>query len=435
VSGAINTTGGLRVSPSATTTTSTNSYLLDNPLYIRSDTYHGLIYGNNLTAKSLGIDGPFLFGYGGGVLGTTATRTAGVLYWNSASQVGIGIAPTYNLDVSGNCRLGGTGNSALIGSSTGLLVQGYAGADCYIRTNGGAGTQTGGIYFGAGATNTVYFSSTGSLSNASTTSNNIGGVILNNSVISSPAATNLQITTPVGYNLTINPVNQLIMSGNVASLTSGTTITLNACNAGNGIIMQSNGTTLMQLDPASSYVYVSNAFCVNKATSGSGSGNFVVAGLSYLPYITASGVNTNPVQIQTGLILSNGYRPLYQNVSSSSAITPSASTYGTHYYITNSAVTGITIPAPTFGADLDGYWVFRNATGSYLSITVTWPTSYYPSVGGTLTTMSPSPSTNLIPIAPQNSITIMFVYTSGVVGNYCAATAGTASGSNLYAVF
>jgi hypothetical protein len=96
--------------------------------------------------------------------------------------VGIGTnAPGYTLDVSGNCRLGGTGgNSALIGSSTGLFVQGYAGGDCYIRTNGGAGTQTGGIYFGAGATNTMYFSSAGSLSNASTTSNNIGGVRLSN---------------------------------------------------------------------------------------------------------------------------------------------------------------------------------------------------------------------------------------------------------------
>jgi hypothetical protein len=77
--------------------------------------------------------------------------------------------------------VGGTGNSAIIGSSTGLMIQGYAGTDCYIRTNGGSGTQTGGIYFGAGATNTMYFSSTGALSNASTTSNSIGGVVISNS--------------------------------------------------------------------------------------------------------------------------------------------------------------------------------------------------------------------------------------------------------------
>jgi hypothetical protein len=242
VGGTINTSGGLRVSPSATTTTSTNSFLLDNPLYIRSDTNHGLIYGNNLTAKSVGVDGPFLFGYAGGALGTTGgTGTKGVLYWNVNSQVGINTTtPATTLDVNG------------------------------------------------------------------------------------------------------------------------------------------------------------------------------------------------------GVTIRNGFRPLYNYFTGSGPITPAITSYGTNYYIINSAVTGITIPAPIIVADTNAYWVFRNATGSYLSITVTWPTQYYPTVGGTLTTFSPavSPTTSFIPIPPQNAITIMFAWTSGGnQGSYCFAGPGTGVSSNIYAVF
>jgi len=91
-----------------------------------------------------------------------------------------------------------------------------------------------------------------------------GGVIMNNSVISSPAATDLQITTPAGYNLTINPVNQLIMSGNAVSLTSSTNTTLNIATGCNWIF---NNSTVQVLNIAASG-NISNATATSNRIGG-----------------------------------------------------------------------------------------------------------------------------------------------------------------------
>jgi hypothetical protein len=119
------------------------------------------------------------------------------------------------------------------------------------------------------------------------------------------------------------------------------------------------------------------------------------------------------------LTLSNGYRPLYSNVTGTS-LSPITTTYGTHYYITNAAFSAVTIPVPNTTNDLNAYWVFRNATGTYLSITYTWPT-----IG-----VAASPTTNVLTIPPANTIAVMFVYTGGGGGNY-----GSYSGSFYWAVF
>jgi hypothetical protein len=183
-------------------------------------------------------------------------------------------------------------------------------------------------------------------------------------VISSPAATNLQITTPAGYNLTINPVNQLIMSGNVVSLTSGTTMgfatTTANCN-------------------------------ISFTTAGTGG-----VGINITP-VTALDVNG-------GVTIRNGYRPTYSNVSSGTSLTINANTYGTHFNITTSALTGITLPTVTGSTDSNAYWVFRNNTAGYLSITFTYTTSgtTYP--------------TNPVTIPPANSLTMMVTYPSSVLG-------------------
>jgi hypothetical protein len=49
----------------------------------------------------------------------------------------------------------------------------------------------------------------------------------------------------------------------------------------------------------------------------------------------------------------------------------STSTYGTYYYITNSGFNALTLPTTTAGSVVGSYWVLRNNTSTYLSVTVT----------------------------------------------------------------
>jgi hypothetical protein len=88
----------------------------DHELLLRanSDRNHGLgWYGTGKLFGSLNLDGPALYGYSGGVLGTmnSGTSTNAVLYWNSAGNVGIGTtAPDAKLSVNGTASKPGGGS-------------------------------------------------------------------------------------------------------------------------------------------------------------------------------------------------------------------------------------------------------------------------------------------------------------------------------------
>lgn len=76
----------------------TNVYMNDHPIYLRGtqapDHNHGLAYNGNGITNFVGnyqIDGPVLFGYGGGVLGTRNGSDRGVVVWNGA---GVTVAGT-----------------------------------------------------------------------------------------------------------------------------------------------------------------------------------------------------------------------------------------------------------------------------------------------------------------------------------------------------
>ena len=45
----------------------------DNPIRIRADSYHVLVFGGGSGTYNVGVDGPYLVGYGGGALGTSGT--------------------------------------------------------------------------------------------------------------------------------------------------------------------------------------------------------------------------------------------------------------------------------------------------------------------------------------------------------------------------
>ena len=81
----------------------------DNAIYLRgtTDVNHGLVYAN-INAS----DGPRLFGFAGGLLGTSNGTNA--LYWNNAGNVsiGTGATPAYNLEIGGSFGFGnGTAGS------------------------------------------------------------------------------------------------------------------------------------------------------------------------------------------------------------------------------------------------------------------------------------------------------------------------------------
>ncbi len=97
-----------------TLTVSGHGRLNEQTLYLRSgsDLNHGLgWYGAGKPYGALSLDGPALFGYSGGVLGTvnSGSSTNVVLYWNNSGNVGIGTnAPNQKLVVAGNIYATGT---------------------------------------------------------------------------------------------------------------------------------------------------------------------------------------------------------------------------------------------------------------------------------------------------------------------------------------
>ena len=114
--------------------------------------------------------------------------------------------------------------------------------------------------------------------------------------------------------------------------------------------------------------------------------------------------NSSLLSVNGGLVLSNGFRPLFSNASSGNSFTAGA--YGTHYNITSTFASGqgITIPAINPSVDSNVYWVFRNNTSGYMPITFTYTTT-----GVTF-------PTNPVTIPPANSVMLMVTYPSSVLG-------------------
>jgi len=110
------------------------------------------------------------------------------------------------------------------------------------------------------------------------------------------------------------------------------------------------------------------------------------------------------LDVNGGVTIRNGYRPSYSNVSSGTSFTVPSTAYGTHFNITASSITGITLPTVVGSTDSNAYWVFRNNTAGYLSITFTY------------TTAGTTYPTNPVTIPPANSLTMMVTFPSSVLG-------------------
>jgi hypothetical protein len=128
-----------------------------------------------------------------------------------------------------------------------------------------------------------------------------------------------------------------------------------------------------------------------------------IANTGYIGIATTTPVTQ--LDVNGGVTIRNGYRPLYSNVTTSN-LTVAANSYGTHFNLTNSAFSTMTLPTITWANDSNGYWVFRNNTSTYLSVTITY------------TTAGTTAPTNPVVIPPANSTTIMVTYPGASTSNY-----------------
>ncbi len=128
------------------------------------------------------------------------------------------------------------------------------------------------------------------------------------------------------------------------------------------------------------------------------------------PTTTGVGINTTTpataLDVNGGITIRNGYRPLYSNVASGTSLTVAANAYGMHFNITTTALSAITLPTIVWATDSNAYWVFRNNTSSYLPITFTYT--------GTYTTAPANP----VVIPPANSVTMLMSFPGGTTSNY-----------------
>jgi hypothetical protein len=112
------------------------------------------------------------------------------------------------------------------------------------------------------------------------------------------------------------------------------------------------------------------------------------------------------LQVGGALTINNCYRPLYSNVTVSS-YNATGIAYGYHFNITHSGFSQVQMGSVNFTTDSNAYYVFRNNTGTYLSVTF-----LYSNAGSSF-------PTNPVIIPPANSVTMMITNTgSGGASNY-----------------
>jgi hypothetical protein len=79
------------------------------------------------------------------------------------------------------------------------------------------------------------------------------------------------------------------------------------------------------------------------------------------------GTISNPITLRAPVFS----RLVVQDISAVNTVTAATSNSGTHYSITTSAFSNITLPMSTLAAEGGAFWVFRNNTGGFLNITLT----------------------------------------------------------------
>ena len=119
---------------------------------------------------------------------------------------------------------------------------------------------------------------------------------------------------------------------------------------------------------------------------------FVDSGNNAQPFLSARRANVPTPPGPAGPAgAGGGISPISVTETSGTSLTLASSNYNSFFYLTNAGFNAVTLPASTATTAAGNYWTLRNATQSYLSITLT----------NTLTLTSP------LAIPPENSATLV----------------------------
>ena len=238
------------------------TYLNDTPLYIRqNDQNHGICYGLGTVTptKNVGVDGPYVFGYSGGALGTTNGGNKLALKWNTSGVVTLPYPPI----MSGNSITPGT---IPVNAINGTVITASS-------NNAFTGTNTFSTRIG---TNGILDTSTISGLNL-----NMTGIITSSGTITSTGLIASGINSGIGY-VDLQP-GITDHSGYVEFKTS------NGTRLGYIGYAQFNNTT--QLGTGNMQIYAENGTTSIDINKLSVSGTLTVPGLSYFTNTTSVGTN------------------------------------------------------------------------------------------------------------------------------------------------
>ena len=386
--------------------------------------------GGNATANT-GSGG----GGGGGGFGNTSggNGAAGIIVIAYlASQ-----APTtaYSFTMTGNALLSSSNGSTplTVYGPTFLCNDGETFRSQYnnavVRTRNDYGSY-GNIYMNGYFTvgqagtdnNTIFFSVPSDTGQSAWYSNGVGGFLIGCN--SHTYATQSLVVKGRAENITGNGLGAVLIDYPNTS-GQGPTLTLRNSTGSPGtfaaIAFELDGSTAITTGSTPSAANQANGYiyCSNVGTGGNNAAQIGIqlwGGSACNEIMTLTGSNqrvgintTSPattLDVNGGVTIRNGYRPLYSKITTGTSITPASTSYGTHYDIYTSAITGLTISYPASGSnnwsnDSNGYWVFRNNTGTYLYLIITY----------TAGTPNIYPSNMVIP--PANSVTLMATYPGG----------------------
>jgi len=372
--------------------------------------------------------------------GASTTPGTGNINMMSVTAAGVGIncnAPAYTLDVSGTARfsISSYTGPGQVGQVAAVYPYAYTGADSRTHFEMGSSTNQCGNYNNAIR---YAFATRKGASAGDPISLDLNRIRTGLAGYNDPLQTSAALTVNYDGNIGINcnaPSYTLDVSGTGRYVTNGTDKVLTISNSAiSGITTGSNIGSISIIGGAqpTGESVVSTTYIIGGNYGGGVYGGLKQGAYGFLAFSTIGGSATvatermritdtgltgigttapaTTLDVSGGVTIRNGYRPAYSNVVagslSSGALTISANTYGTHFNITTSSLTGITLPTVVWSTDSNAYWVFRNNTAGYLSITFTYTGSY---------TSAP---TNPVTIPPANSVTLMLTYPSGSTSNY-----------------